>query len=548
METTNVMPQQETVPAPAAGGQKTGAALFKAPKKKRKWVKRLLILGAVALVLFLFVLRPMMSVGQQILSSTYIPQTVTMQALQVSVSSTGTVTPIDSYKVATLVTGEVLESPFEESDVVEKGALLYRFDAGDAENGVKQARLSLEQAQISYRNTVQSVSPYATATGVVQKLYVRAGDSVTAGTPIADIGDSTSLAVDIPFHSVDASTLYVGQAGTLTLEGTFETVPATIESISGADEVREGGVLVRQVRFRANNPGTLTASTTATAAVGAVSCAAGGTFQSGNRQTVVATVAGEIASLKVAAGDQVSYGQTVAVIGGTAADTALENARISLEGAQLSLERSQKALENYEVTAPISGTVIEKNFKAGDKVDSTSLTAAEGSLCVIFDMSTLTFDMKVDELDINKIQEGQEVEITADAIAGQTFRGTVDKVSINGTTAGGVTTYPVTVVVEAPGDLRPGMNVSAKVLVEDAGNVLCVPVDAVARGNTVMVAGAGALDEAGNLIDPTKLEQRAVTLGRNNSDYIEILSGLTDGEIVYIQNTASNAMAMMMGG
>ena len=351
-----------------------------------------------------------------------------------------------------------------------------------------------------------------------------------------------------PFHSADAAGLYVGQTGTLTIEGTMETVTGTIESISGADEVGAGGALIRQVKFRVSNPGGLTGTTAATAVVGSVACAGSGTFSQSTGQTVVAQTAGEITALHVTSGSPVSYGTVLATIGGTAAETTLENARIGVENAKLALDSRLQALENYEITAPISGTVIEKNFKAGDNVDSSAVTSAGGNLAVLYDMSTLTFEMKVNELDINNIQVGQEVEITADALEGMTFKGYVDKININGTTANGRTTYPVTVVVEGtPEELKPGMNVSAEVLVEDAGNVLCVPVEAVQRGNTVLVAGQGALDESGNLVDPAKLEERPVTLGRSSSEYIEILDGLEEGETVYVQNIASNAMAMMMG-
>ena len=52
----------------------------------------------------------------------------------------------------------------------------------------------------------------------------------------------------------------------------------------------------------------------------------------------------------------------------------------------------------------------------------------------------------------------------------------------------------------------------------------------------------------GNVIDPTKLEQREVTVGRNDSTHIEILSGLEEGETVYIyQSVGSNMMDMMVG-
>lgn len=99
--------------------------------------------------------------------------------------------------------------------------------------------------------------------------------------------------------------------------------------------------------------------------------------------------------------------------------------------------------------------------------------------------------MAVDELDIGKVEVGQEVRITADALEGQTFSGVVDKVSINGTTANGATSYPVTIIIEDYGDLRPGMNVSAQIIGEVVPNALCIPVDAVERGNTVTVPGPG---------------------------------------------------------
>ena len=100
--------------------------------------------------------------------------------------------------------------------------------------------------------------------------------------------------------------------------------------------------------------------------------------------------------------------------------------------------------------------MIEKNFKAGDKVEGMN----SGSLAVVYDMSYLKLEMAVDELDISKVEAGQSVTITADAVEGQTFTGVVDNVSINGTTAGGATSYPVTILIKDYGDLKPGMNVS----------------------------------------------------------------------------------------
>ena len=550
METKEQLQTAPEVPVIADAPEQDSTPTWKAPKKKRRWPKVVIAVLLVLAALFFFVIRPMLGAGKELLAGAYLTSTAQMQEMTVSVSSTGTIHPIDSYNVSGMVTGEVLEAPFEVGDQVEKGDVLYRIDPGSAETALQQAQLSVQQAQLNYDSIVDGLNPKASGAGVVQKLHVKKGDLVSAGSPIADISDTSTMTLTVPFQSADAQRIAVGSSAQVTLAGTLETLTGTVESVANADLVGNGGALVRQVKIRVQNPGALTTSTTATAKVGSIACAGSGTFEANLTQTVVATGSGEVVSLNVSTGSRVSAGQVLATLGGSSAQTSLENASISLQNAQLSLQNAQDALDNYTITAPISGTVIEKNFKAGDTIDNNSLTAAGGTLAVLYDMSTLTFEMKIDEKDINKVQVGQEVTITADAVEGITFSGVVDTVNINGTTVSGQTNYPVTVVINDPQDLKPGMNVSADIIVERAGTVLCVPVDAVNRGSdkpTVQVAQEGALDENGNVVDPSKLETREVTLGRNDNDNIEITSGLSEGEIVVWVNEVSNPFAAMMG-
>lgn len=550
METKEQLQTAPEVPVIADAPEQDSTPTWKAPKKKRRWPKVVIAVLLVLAALFFFVIRPMLGAGKELLAGAYLTSTAQMQEMTVSVSSTGTIQPIDSYNVSGMVTGEVLEAPFEVGDQVEKGDVLYRIDPGSAETALQQAQLSVQQAQLNYDSIVDGLNPKASGAGVVQKLHVKKGDLVSAGSPIADISDTSTMTLTVPFQSADAQRIAVGSSAQVTLAGTLETLTGTVESVANADLVGNGGALVRQVKIRVQNPGALTTSTTATAKVGSIACAGSDTFEANLTQTVVATGSGEVVSLNVSAGSRVSAGQVLATLGGSSAQTSLENASISLQNAQLSLQNAQDALDNYTITAPISGTVIEKNFKAGDTIDNNSLTAAGGTLAVLYDMSTLTFEMKIDEKDINKVQVGQEVTITADAVEGVTFSGVVDTVNINGTTVSGQTNYPVTVVINDPQDLKPGMNVSADIIVERAGTVLCVPVDAVNRGSdkpTVQVAQEGALDENGNVVDPSKLETREVTLGRNDNDNIEITSGLREGEIVVWVNEVSNPFAAMMG-
>ena len=66
-------------------------------------------------------------------------------------------------------------------------------------------------------------------------------------------------------------------------------------------------------------------------------------------------------------------------------------------------------------------------MKAGDKI--TSKTSGDGAMAVIYDLSSITFSMSIDELDIRKVKVGQKVAVTADAFEGQSFSGTVTNVS-----------------------------------------------------------------------------------------------------------------------
>lgn len=551
MEKTEKKPEASGTPA-----VKPEAKPFK-PKKKRKWPKRVVILAVVAAVIML-ALWKLNSTGQQVLSASYIPVPATIQDITVSVSSTGTVQPIDSYKVTALVKGEILDAPFEEGATVKEGDLLYQIDAKDVYNSIERSELALEQARLSYNELLKNkgdsqknLDIKANASGVVQEVYYKVGDTVAAGTILADILDRDNMLLTVPFHAVDAAGFSLGQAASVVVDGTYETLQGTVDSIAVSDTTGQGGTLVREVTIKVRNPGALSDTSTGTAAIGAADCAASGPFKYAAQKSLAAKTTGEIASLSIGEGDYVSEDQIVGSFKAADMDSQIENARLSIQSSELALQSTKDQLENYTITSPISGTVIEKNFKAGDNVDATS-AAGTGSMAVIYDMSVLTFEMKINELDINKISVGQEVQITSAALEGQSFTGHVDKININGTTSGNTTSYPVTVVIDDPGDLLPGMNVSAEIVTQQVKGVLTVPIEAVERGQgaaQVTVALPGALNEAGTMVaDPTKLEPREVELGSNDDANIEILSGLQEGDVVVYANQYSNMMAMMMGG
>lgn len=552
MEATQTKPAAPA--APAAEPEKQ-TPKFKAPKKKRKWVKRLVII-LVIVALLVFLLSRCMGAGQQILSSAYLPYTAQTRDMTVSVSGTGTIEPVQSYKVTTLVSGEILEAPFEEGQTVQKGDVLFRIDARDLESNIQQLQLNVRSAQLALDDLLKTQSDNrkdrnvkAEDSGVITKLYVDQGDSVTIGTPIADVLDRDHMKLKVPFHSADAKNFYIGQAATVTVSGTAETVTGTVDEIAATDEVGPGGTLVRQVTILVNNPGVLSETSQGSASVGGAACASGAAFTYASSAQITAKASGDLDTLSVKEGDRVSEGQIIGVIAEADLDTQIENARIALENAQLSLQNAQDKLEDYTITSNITGEVIEKNLDVGDNINGMSSSGSTVTYpAVIYDRSELVFDMAIDEKDIGKIQVGQKVEITAGALDDQSFTGVVDKVNINGTTVNGNTSYPVTIKVDgAPEELYPGMNVSAKIIVEEAGSVLTLPVEAVERGDTVLVALPGCLDENGAIFDLSATEERQVTLGRNDDNYIEIVDGLEEGDIVLALSPQGSSIMSAMG-
>ena len=513
-------------------------------KKKKRWIKILVVLAVVAAIVVGCVANMTKNVNSQ-LSSSYLVATAARQDLTVSVSGTATLQPADSYNVTTLLSGDIVSAPFEEGDLVAKDTLLYTMDSSDAQDSMDRAQISVQQAQLAYQQAQEALHPTATISGTVSEIYVHNGESVNAGAQLAKIVANTELSIDFLFPFAAPSDFYVGQSATVFVDGYAGSQMGTVTYVSNSSAITSNGKQAVSVRVRLNNPGAVSDAVTASAVIGNYSSYGQSPVSMPASTIVYAAGSGTVNDFTKLAGSTVTKGEVLCTVESETIRDQIENARLSLQSAQLSASTAADSVDDYNIKSPISGTVIEKNFKAGDKVDG----ASSGTLAVIYDLSYLKLEMAAAELDIGKVEVGQRVEITADALEGQTFEGVVDKVSINGTTTNGFTNYPVTIIIEDYGDLKPGMNVSAEIIGEEIPNALCIPVDAVDRGNTVTVPGPGALNEDGTaVVDITKLETKEVTLGRSDDEYIEVTGGLEAGDVVLIRNQASTLMDMMMGG
>ena len=541
--------------------------------------------------------------------------TVTRQTIQQSLSSSGTISPKNSYTITSMVEGKVISADFNEGDQVTEGQVLYQIDASSMTSKLNSATSSLERAQESYNDAMKdynsAVADYSgntvksTVSGYIKTMKIRAGDQVSGNTEIAEIYNDSVMEVDIPFLSVEAAQISVGSTATLTLSDTLEEISGTVTSVDQLDTTLTGGQLVRYVTVQVTNPGGLTSDMYATASINGINSCGDGAFQPIQNVTLRAgDLSGSVTvkKLLVSAGDYVNVGTAIFSMDAEDANDILKtyknkvaDAKSSLENAQSNLDTTTDNYENYTITAPISGTVTTKNVNAGENVQNGNSTTA---LAVIYDLSEVTFEMNIDELDISNVKVGQTVEVTADAFEDQTFEGTVTKVSMEGTAANGVTYYPVTVTMTEYGGLLPGMNVTGVIILDEAEDALAIPVDALQRGNKVYVkdsttskkaeastqgvAAAGDDKPEGTADDksegnatgqkptnkgtgengksddknaknsnvPEGFHEVTVTTGLTSDEYVEILSGdLSEGDEVYIsQSSVSNSTDMMMPG
>ena len=519
--------KQDAAAQQAAAGEARPAGKDKVAAFFRKNWKWMVPVACVAVLGGWFILRPDRAQDANV-DVNYVQTTPEKRDLSNSLSGTGTLNPANTYNVKSLVAGKVLTSTIEEGDIVEEGTVLYTVDASDATTKAEQASITLQQAQRSYDKTVDRQYVRAEVAGVVATLKVAKGDEVTSGQEVAVIRDSSKMVLHLEFPAADAAAFSVGQSAEVTLDGTFETLTGTVTAVTGTDTLSTGNLLTRTVTITVRNAGGLTTAQAATATINGVSCIAAKCFEYQAERTLTTLAAGTVTAINVQEGGAVNKDDIVLQISGEDLTEAIQSAAETLRSAELNMDNLQEAMNNYTVTSPISGTIIEKNAKAGD-----ALTAG-ADLCTIYDLSYLVMVINVDELQVSDVSVGQSVQVTADAVPDKTYTGTVTRVSMKGSSNGGTTTYPVTVRIDETEGLRPGMNANAEIVIAEAGNALAVPNAAIVRGGYVLVTkdSPSAANADPDMTAPEGYVYVPVKIGVSDDDYTQIISGVTGNDTV----------------
>ena len=214
----------------------------------------------------------------------------------------------------------------------------------------------------------------------------------------------------------------------------------------------------------------------------------------------------------------------------------LEVGKATLGLAQRRLEAARATLREAEVkrsyatlTAPITGVIGSVSTQEGETV-AAGFNAP--TFVTIIDLERLQVDAFVDEVDIGKVQPGQEALFTVDAFPDKEFAGEVTAIYPKAVIQDNVVNYDVVVDIRTPYDglLRPDMTASVMILLETRRGVLAVPEQAVKRerGKTVIYVSAD------------RVEARPVKVGWRDGSWVEITSGIEEGQTVLLEAPQAN--------
>ncbi|MSV25748.1 efflux RND transporter periplasmic adaptor subunit [Selenomonas sp. WCA-380-WT-3B 3/] len=314
-----------------------------------------------------------------------------------------------------------------------------------------------------------------------------------------------------------------------------------------------------------------------------------GTIRPVHSVEVSSKITARIKSVLVKENDEVTAGQTVALLDGKdyeakrdqaqykvtntrakydrvsylysiGADTQeqLEDARLNYDTAVSALSEAESDMNEMTITAPMSGVVVGEPKTAGTM-------AVQGSdnptvIMRIADLSSKQIQAKVDETDIGNVKVGQTATFTVDSYTGRTFTARVSKISQTDTgnswdtsnssssssssSSASVIYYYVTLDVDDPdNELLPAMTARVEINTADRPGALVVPISALktdANGSYVVIKNPDGSQE-----------NRHVETGIYSDEYVEILDGLSEGEQIvntYTAKSTSSSKSKNSGG
>ena len=520
--------------------QRSGEELFERLNREKKQHRRkvvrtvIIVIAVIAALLVLLVLNLRRSVEKKFAAAekevlTYEVKPGTIHTL---VTGSGVLAQVDEEEI-TVPAGVEIDEVFPEAgDIVSKGDLLAKVDMASVMSALSDTQSQLKTLDRSI-NSAKDDTVYTSITagvsGRVKKIYAEAGDDVSAC--MAQNGALALLSLD-GYLAVDIEAEGLGRGDSVSV-----ALPDGSLYTGVVEEVRKG-----QTTVLVTDDGPLADEEVT------VSDASGRTLGSGalyiHSPLAVTGYAGTVKTVSARENAKVSSGSGLFTLTDTKTSAnydALLRQREDLEETFLDL-----------LTIYRDGAVLAKMDALVSSVEydeDTFSSAVENQILTLYPQKQMSITISVDETDILSLKERQEAEIEVSSVSEDTFTGTVTEISKVADTSTGVTRYSAEVTLDREEGMLAGMTANVNVRIQGTENALIIPVDALHQ-NSASYYVYTAYDSEAHRYDG-RVE---VTIGMQNDDYVEITSGLNEGDTVYYTESESFsimdmfAMAQGMGG
>ena len=419
-------------------------------------------------------------------------------AITETVEAIGVVAAMPSASITWESGGIVSSSTLKVGDQVEKGAVLMTLDDSSISSEILQARFSLLEAQAEFEKITSADTDFQAALEEVtlQEGYLANKYSMRHEYYASDVPDERINTVYASYNKA--------RAEVWKLETAYEKVRRLDKKDSqrtAAYDALQAGILKRDSQLRLLSQ-------------------------------VMGTPYGQRTE-----GFFIAYDQQVAVVAEAhAAYQRLIDKSDEISAAQANMQALQNTVDQASIIAPFSGTITAINSLPGNLVSSGDVAVQ------LDDLSNLTVDLEISQMDVNKFSISQPADLTFDAIPNAIYSGAVIEISEAGSANDEDAVFKVRVMLTLPdGSIKPGFSTTVSIITNHVDDALLVPNSAIQYGED----GSAFVMEAAGLGEFTSIP---IKTGARSDAFTELVSGdLAEGDKLAVAQVAESAAQLRMG-
>ncbi len=512
-----------------------GDELFDAMEEKKKKRKRKIIRTVIIVVTVLAV---SLAVGVLILQrqvkTRFASSEGEVQSAQVTrgtistvVSGSGTLSAVDVEEISVPYGVEVEEVSVKAGKEVKEGDLLVKVNMTSVSSTLTSVQAEIDEIDDEIADaegdTVSS-SVKAGVSGRIKKIFAEKGDKVAdvmaENGALALISLDGYMAVDIETDKLSVGdSVKVKRADGSKIDGTVETVSGKTATVL----VTDNGPKYKEKVTVLDSDGKEIGS---------------GKLYIHNPLSVTG-IAGKISSVRVSLNTKVTASTSVFTLTDTEYSADYESLLRERKEKEEDLVALLKIRRDGAVTAPFDGLISAVTYSESNNTEGEDI-----SLLSLYPGKSMSVTIGVDETDILSLALDQEADITVSSVSEDTFTGKVTEINKTAETSSGVTQYSATVTFDKAEGMLTGMSASVDVKIEGVDDALLIPVDALRQTSSSSYVYT-QYDE-----DTKEYSGRKeVEAGISNNNYVEIKSGLNEGDTVYYTESQSGGIfGNMFGG